>query len=286
MSDLKPLPYYKFYWQEFRASRTVQRMDYITQGLYRSLLDECWAEGSIPTEMSEIADICGCPEQVLTDAWHMLSRCFALRQGRFINIKLDSVRTDQDKVRAIKALAGKAGGSAKSKNISEDEAYASTSLASVNGCHIEEKRREEKSKEEKTKEIEKVASIPTGKKRGTPTVKSWMVSYSPEVLAAVNSVLAFWPKSSERQPNASKGETVPTSSGPNLASRLNGIAAEGGDLEVCVAIAKRCTDEFRRGEHWSKAAENFFGKSDEAPWKSYYQAHITNREKQNDPNNA
>lgn len=107
-------------------------------------------------------------------------------------------------------------------------------------------------------------------------LKPWMVSFSPDVLSAVGEILAFWPRGSEAQPKSYKGETVPVTSGPKLADRLSALAQDGADLQVCVAIARRYTEEFKRGDHWSKAAENFFGKTDKAEYSIYYQAHITN----------
>jgi uncharacterized protein YdaU (DUF1376 family) len=113
----EPLPYYRWHWRDFRASRKVQRMSYIERGLYRELLDECWAVGYIPNDLAELADICGCPEQVLADAWQMLSKCFVERDGVLINEKLDSVRTETDKTRATRAAAGRAGALAKVKSL-------------------------------------------------------------------------------------------------------------------------------------------------------------------------
>ena len=136
------LPYYKWFWQDWRANRKIQRMSYIERGLYRELLDECWVEGSIPNDIGELADICGCPVDVMTDAWQVLSGCFVLIDGVLINEKLHSLRTEKDIERLKKAENGKKGGIAKAigKQVPSN-------------CHIEEKRREEKIKEEKNKDI-------------------------------------------------------------------------------------------------------------------------------------
>ncbi|WLT30074.1 DUF1376 domain-containing protein [Geothrix sp. PMB-07] len=148
---MKALPYYKFYWQDWRASRTVQRMNYVERGLYRELLDECWVEGSIPSDHVELADICGCPEQVLTDAWQMLSKCFKdAGNGRLINLRLNEERTEHDQIRAAKAIAGRSGGLAKSNKVTPLVADAKQLLAAASGCHIEEKeKKKKKSREEK-----------------------------------------------------------------------------------------------------------------------------------------
>lgn len=137
MTD-RTLPYYKWFWQDWRANRKIQRMSFIERGLYRELLDECWVEGCIPNDIKELADICGCPEQIMADAWQVLSSCFdLLEDGKLINQKLHSLRTEKDIERLKKSENGKKGGLAKAigKQVPSN-------------CHIEEKKREKKIKEE------------------------------------------------------------------------------------------------------------------------------------------
>ena len=132
----RTLPYYKWFWQDWRANRKIQRMSYIERGLYRELLDECWVEGSIPNDIKELADICGCPENVMADAWQVLSSCFELLDDNtLINEKLHSLRTEKDVERLKKAENGKKGGLAKAigKQVPSN-------------CHIEDKIKEKKIK--------------------------------------------------------------------------------------------------------------------------------------------
>ncbi|CAB4121476.1 Protein of unknown function DUF1376 [uncultured Caudovirales phage] len=136
----RTLPYYKWFWQDWRANRKIQRMSYIERGLYRELLDECWVEGSIPNDVAELADICNCPVDVMADAWQVLSSCFVFIDGLLVNEKLHSLRTEKDIERLKKAENGKKGGIAKA-----------SAKQVPSSCHIEEKRREEKIKEEKIK---------------------------------------------------------------------------------------------------------------------------------------
>lgn len=150
MSDLRPLPYYKWYWLDWRGNRTVQRMSYIERGLYRELLDECWSEGGIPNDIEMLADICGCPVEVMADAWQVLSKCFidsgnCLANGKQLlaNERLENERTAKDKERINKANNGRLGGTAKALKNNDVVASAKQVLASPSKCHIEEKRREE-----------------------------------------------------------------------------------------------------------------------------------------------
>jgi uncharacterized protein YdaU (DUF1376 family) len=148
MSD-RGLPYYKWFWQDWRSNRRVHRMSYIERGLYRELLDECWIEGFIPNDIKEMADICGCPEDVMANAWQVLGNCFVLSEFGWINEKIESLRTEKDKTRVARAASGRQGGLAKAaKNL----ANAKQNLANGSNCHIEEKRREEESREEERRE--------------------------------------------------------------------------------------------------------------------------------------
>jgi hypothetical protein len=64
------LPYYRWHWRDYRANRKVQRMTYVERGLYRELLDECWAEGFISDDLGALAEVCGCPRDVLARIIH------------------------------------------------------------------------------------------------------------------------------------------------------------------------------------------------------------------------
>ena len=110
---------------------------------------------------------------------------------------------------------------------------------------------------------------------------SWKTALPSEVLDSTQQIMSFWPKRPAVQPSSM--QPVPISSGPELASRLSEIMSLGGDLGVCVAIARRSVEEYKQGK-WIKAVQSFFGKSEDAPWKSYYQAHITNQEVSNASN--
>ena len=133
MTD-RTLPYYKWFWQDWRSNRRIQRMSYVERGLYRELLDECWVEGYIPNDVELLADICGCPVEVMASAWQVLSNCFVdIGDGNLVNEKLHSLRTAKDVERLKKSENGKLGALAKA-----------SAKQVLSKCHIEEKRRKEK----------------------------------------------------------------------------------------------------------------------------------------------
>ncbi len=116
------LPYYRFWVDVYRGSRPVQRMTYIERGLYRELLDECWLEGAIPDDLNKLAEICDCPLGAMAEAWPKLKPRFSLARdgmdGMFVtHPRLESERTDLDKMRVQKRLAGQSGGKAKAEKL-------------------------------------------------------------------------------------------------------------------------------------------------------------------------
>lgn len=140
--NTEPLPYFKWLWRDWRANRKVQRLDYVARGLYRDLLDEQWCEGSIPSKIEELADICGCPVEVMSECWPSLKVFFEEQEdGSLVNSKLEKQRTDDDAVRAERARAGKAGALAKMKKTKERQANAKQLPELATICHIAEQSR-------------------------------------------------------------------------------------------------------------------------------------------------
>lgn len=187
MQRQRPLGYYKWFWQDFRADRNVQRMDYVAKGLYRELLDECWVEGNLPVDHQSLADLCDCPVEVLANAWQMLSKCFLEIDGRLVSPLIESLRTEQDSLRVKRAASGKLGGVAKSSVVSADLASAKQTEANASKCHIEEKRREEKST---TSNVGKEV----GKRVSRKAKVDGLDGYPEEALEVVKTLLPEWPR--------------------------------------------------------------------------------------------
>ena len=106
---------------------------------------------------------------------------------------------------------------------------------------------------------------------------SWARAHPPEVIQVTTEIVATWPNhKSDLQPDAKVNQPVPHTSVPEVAQRLAEIVREGGKLEVCKAIAARAVTEWKSQGKWIKACQHFFGKAPDAPWRAYYQAHVTN----------
>lgn len=274
MSSLKPLPYYKWFWQDFRASRTVQRMTYTQRGLYRDLLDECWAEGSIPCDVESMAEICGCPVEVMADAWQVLSRCFTKKGGSLVNIRLDSERTEKDSQRVNRIESGKLGGLAKLAKTNTIMADAKQLLSS---CHIGEKRREEESKEEESKEEKRKATSRARKstrKKGNTYLEPTPI---PDALVPVAEFLcSSWPKTSLDKDGT---RTLHRYSIPDLWNRIVYLASKlgkdpGSLLFTGVPYLRgKIKDAEDTGIYkYIKDMSNFWGiKEETRAWDLYYE---------------
>jgi hypothetical protein len=137
MANLEPLPYLKWFVRDYRANRRVQRMSYVAKGLYRELLDEEWLEGSLANDVAELADICGCPVDVMTTHWPEIAPCFQVIEGRLVNPKLERQRTEVDECRVKRIEAGREGGLKKQKLANANQMPADAKQV-PSTCHIEE----------------------------------------------------------------------------------------------------------------------------------------------------
>jgi len=127
---LKPLPYYRWYPTDYRASRNANRLDHVGRGIYRELLDECWAEGVIPDDIEALADIARCPVGIMAELWPAIRKMFRPTEGMdgmfLVNRRLEIERSESDQERIRKALGGRKGGLAKATNAKQNLAELSS----------------------------------------------------------------------------------------------------------------------------------------------------------------
>lgn len=177
MADkLAPLDYYKWYWKRFHLSRNVQRLHYAARGFYRELLDEQFAEGFIPDDLRQLAEICDCPMAVMEEHWPSLEKFFpVVCDGQRVNPNLEEQRTELDQKRAQQSRAGKLSAatkaSLKATNVDQIPTNVEQALPNLNGRSTlpedistddqpEEKRREEIERREEERSTLPVATQP------------------------------------------------------------------------------------------------------------------------------
>lgn len=125
------LPYYKWLWRDWRSNRRVQRMSPEARGLYRELLDEFWAEGSLSEDMAQLADAANCPVEMMVRFWPEIGPCFEERDGRLYNRKMDEQRTATDRARIAMAEGGSVGGK-KSNSFTRAKAAEANAKGTLN----------------------------------------------------------------------------------------------------------------------------------------------------------
>jgi uncharacterized protein YdaU (DUF1376 family) len=140
-------------------------MNYVQRGLYRDLLDEQWEKGSVSGDIEDMADICGCPIEVMASAWPVLIKCFDEVDGRFINATLEEQRTAKDAERLRRSESGRLGGMKKAERNQEKNSKCLAPAKQLLAPSQEEKRREEKRGDERR---EKEGETRTPPLPGTP----------------------------------------------------------------------------------------------------------------------
>ena len=117
----EPLPYYKWYWRDWRGSRAVQKMTALERGIYRELLDEQWRCGVLRNDPEWLAEAAMCTLDELASVWQVLAKCFPVVEGsdgKFLaNERIEAERTEVDRQRVNRVIAGQLGGKAKAKQV-------------------------------------------------------------------------------------------------------------------------------------------------------------------------
>ncbi len=93
-------PAFQFYPKEFLSSSKVMAMSALERGAYITLLCVQWLDGSLPNDLSALARLTGISKQQFLKIWPInLGRCFVLKHGRYLNLRLESERTKQAEFR-------------------------------------------------------------------------------------------------------------------------------------------------------------------------------------------
>jgi uncharacterized protein YdaU (DUF1376 family) len=117
----EPLPYYRWYWRDWRGSRQVQKMTALERGIYRELLDEQWRVGHLVNDPEWLAEAAMCTADELASVWQVLGKCFPPVEGSdgklLANERIEAERTEVDRQRVNRTIAGQLGGKAKAKQV-------------------------------------------------------------------------------------------------------------------------------------------------------------------------
>ena len=111
-----------------------------------------------------------------------------------------------------------------------------------------------------------------------PKRPSWKIAHPQEVIKASLAVRSLWPDPTHGDLQPDRKTPVPGVSLPKLATALKAILDQGGEMEVCLELAKWAIEDYKTKGTWIKAPQFFFGPAKDAPWRDYYQAHVTNQQ--------
>lgn len=146
-ADEPALTWYPWHWKDWRSNRKVQRMTVTERGIYRELLDECWVEGSIPSDLQSLADIVGCDLPTIEAAWARVAPCFteATVNGRqrLFNPRLTTVRQGQRSAYIKRVQDARVAGLASGDKRKKGNGRSTVVQPSLNGSQPIEKSRVE-----------------------------------------------------------------------------------------------------------------------------------------------
>ena len=93
-----PFEWYPWYVLRWQTDQRVRLLDTEERGAYHELLDECWLEGSIPSDPDLIARLLPPLGRPIADLWGSLAHFFVAVDGdptRLVNPTLESIREQQ-----------------------------------------------------------------------------------------------------------------------------------------------------------------------------------------------
>lgn len=113
-------PAFQFYPKDFLTSEHVELMSLAERGAYITLICKCWIEGSLPSNVDQLARLCGTPAAAFRKLWPAMEPCFR-QQGntdRLVHPRLERERRKQREYRRKQADNGRLGGRPKKPSLS------------------------------------------------------------------------------------------------------------------------------------------------------------------------
>lgn len=107
MPRAKKSPAYQWYPRDYMADPIVITMTLEQEGAYRRLMDVCWLERGLPTNVDELWRIAKAPSRdaFIRRIWNVVGRKFQLKKGKFQHRRLDRERAKQSKTSKERQIA-------------------------------------------------------------------------------------------------------------------------------------------------------------------------------------
>lgn len=123
-------PSFQFYPADFLADENVVMMSNQEIGCYMKLMCYCWREGSIPSDISRIARLCGEDSLTMAELWIAISSCFEAAiddSSRLIHPRLVRELKKQEDHKKERSDSGKKGAKARWGNAYKGNGLANSS---------------------------------------------------------------------------------------------------------------------------------------------------------------
>ena len=132
---MKHPPAFQFYARDWLASGHVRRMTYKERGIYFELLLFSWCDGSIPDNDVEIARLLNMSVREWRKSAPRIRPRFVERGGVLVNIRLETVRQEQDAHRLERSESGKAGAKKRWLSHAKHDGSAIQQPLAIDGSH-------------------------------------------------------------------------------------------------------------------------------------------------------
>jgi uncharacterized protein YdaU (DUF1376 family) len=103
----KKAPAFQWYPRDFMSDALVISMTLEQEGAYRRLMDVCWLENGLPSDVEHLWRLAKAPtrERFARHIWPLVGQKFQLKNGRWHHKRLDQERRKQAKTRQARKLA-------------------------------------------------------------------------------------------------------------------------------------------------------------------------------------
>ncbi|CAM3613187.1 hypothetical protein [Polynucleobacter brandtiae] len=117
---MKTVPYYPLYAANIIASRPYRLMSLAERGLWISIYMECWVNGGVPSDFSEMAKILGFTEGEMQAFFTKYQTAFFIEvNGQFISTELEEYREGFELKREKQRAGGEKGAQIKKEKREE-----------------------------------------------------------------------------------------------------------------------------------------------------------------------
>lgn len=101
-------PAFQWYPKDCDTDENVRLMDDREFGFYMRCLNHSWLNFGLPLESGERARVLGRTQNYVEKRWERVGRCFVIQDGRYVNLRQESQRTQQlQRSRAMAEAASK-----------------------------------------------------------------------------------------------------------------------------------------------------------------------------------